>query len=171
MTTPFMSEIRMFSFNFAPRSWALCNGQILPIAQNAALFSLLGTTYGGNGVTTFGLPNLQSRVPMHAGQGSGLGSRMLGELGGEESHTLIITEMPSHQHALAATAAAPSGGPTNALLATPTATKPYRAGASQTTPLGSMTAVNGGSQPHPNMQPYLTVNFAIALQGVFPSRN
>ncbi|MGN6518457.1 MAG: phage tail protein [Dokdonella sp.] len=171
MTTPFMSEIRLFSFSFAPRGWALCSGQILPIQQNQALFSLLGTTYGGNGVTTFALPNLQSRVPMHAGQGSNLSSRTLGELGGAESHTLTVSEMPAHQHALAATSAPPSGGPSNALLATPTTAKPYRVSASQMTSLGTSTGVGGGSQPHPNMQPYLTVNFAIALQGVYPSRN
>lgn len=171
MSTPFMSEIRMFSFDFAPRSWAMCNGQLLPIAQNQALFALLGTTYGGNGVTTFALPNLQSRVPMHAGQGPGLSNRSLGELGGAESHTLTINEIPAHQHALAATSAAPAGGPSNALLATPTTTKPYRASATQTMSLATMTGSGGGSQPHSNLQPYLTVNFAIALQGVFPSRN
>ena len=124
MTTPFLSEIRMFSFNFAPRGWAMCNGQILPIAQNTALFSLLGTTYGGDGQTTFALPNLQSRVPMHWGQGPGLSPRNLGESSGEENHTLIITEMPAHQHTLTASGNVPSGGPSFAVLGTPTTTKP-----------------------------------------------
>jgi|SRR5689334_18950417 microcystin-dependent protein len=171
MTTPFLSEIRMFSFNFAPRGWAMCNGQILPIAQNTALFSLLGTTYGGNGQTTFALPNLQSRVPMHWGQGQGLSPRNLGEVGGEENHTLIVSEMPAHQHSLTANSGAPSGGPANAVLATPTTSKPYRAGPTQTTTLANGTGLGGGSQPHMNLQPLLTVTFAIALVGIFPSRS
>ena len=170
MTTPFMSEIRMFPFDFAPRGWAMCNGQILPINQNAALFSLLGTIYGGNGTTNFALPNMQSRVPMHAGQGPGLTSRSLGELGGTESHALTINEIPSHQHGLAATSAVPLGGPSNALLATPATTKPYRAGATQTFS-ATLTGGSGSGAPHSNLQPYLTLNFCIALEGIFPARN
>jgi microcystin-dependent protein len=171
MTTPYLSEIRIFAFNFPPRGWATCSGQILPIQQNAALFSLLGTTYGGNGVTTFALPNLQSRVPMHFGQGPGLSNRTLGEASGEENHTLTINEMPAHVHTLqGTTTGATTGTPAASVaLATPSASKPYRSGATPTAWLSS--GIAGSGLPHANIQPYLTVNFAIALQGIFPSRN
>jgi microcystin-dependent protein len=165
MGTPFMGEIKIISWNFAPKGWALCNGQFLPINQNQALFSLLGTTYGGNGQTTFALPDLRGRVPIHVGQ-----SFLLGQAAGEENHTLSQTEMTQHLHFAqgssdAATTLTPSG---NNLLAK-SAFQLY----GQPTNLGAMVGVNtvGGSQAHTNQQPYLTLNFIIALNGVFPSRN
>jgi microcystin-dependent protein len=167
MTEPFLAEIRIMSFNFAPRGWAMCNGQLLPINQNQALFSLLGTTYGGNGQTTFALPNLQSRTPVHMGDGI-----TLGQSGGEQSHTLIPAEMPGHTHiASGVTVAGNAPVPTGALLAaesTPMYAPPDANLASLVS--GSISLV-GGSQAHTNMQPYLTLNFCIALQGIFPSRN
>jgi microcystin-dependent protein len=163
---PFLSEIRIMSFAFPPKGWALCNGQILPINQNQALFSLLGTTYGGDGVRTFGLPNLQGRVPMHMG-----GSFTLGQNGGEQSHTLSLSELPQHLHSVAASSTATNGtaspngnylGGGNNVYHTP----------QNPTPLTAATVANvGGSQPHENMSPYLVLNFCIALQGIFPSRN
>ena len=156
------------SFIFAPKGWALCNGQLLPINQNQALFSLLGTTYGGNGQTTFGLPDLQGRVPIHSGNG-----HTLGERGGEQAHTLSIAELPTHVHAAQASPQSDDTNvslPFNNFLASPL---------SQTyTPPAALTAMHpttitnaGGSQPHQNMQPFLTVSFCIALQGIFPSPN
>ena len=166
MSDPFLSEIRMMSFNFPPKGWALCNGQTMAINQNQALFSLLGTTYGGNGQTTFALPNLQGRVPTHMG---GVG-HFLGQAGGEQSHTLSISEMPSHPHTFQGTTnnadnVAVTGNlmATSANLYTP---------AGNLTPLVPSTVGNaGGSQAHENMQPYLVISFCIALQGIFPSRN
>ncbi|MFN2608075.1 MAG: phage tail protein [Acidimicrobiales bacterium] len=170
MSDPFIGEIRMFGGNFAPRGWALCNGQLLSISQNTALFSLLGTTYGGNGQTTFGLPNLQSRVPMHAGQGPGLSPRTLGEVAGEESVTLTTTQMPAHGHLASGTNTA--GAATRPGGNVPAATSAGAYGPSPTDPMnGSFIASAGGSQPHDNMSPYLVVNFIIALEGIFPSRN
>jgi microcystin-dependent protein len=163
MAEPFVSEIRIMSFVFAPRGWALCNGQLLPINQNQALFSLLGTTFGGNGQVTFGLPDLRGRVPIHVGDGF-----TLGEQGGEQAHTLSVSEMPAHTHALQAS---PSSGNTpiaaSDVLA---AANNLYATASNLTALGpsSITSV-GGSQAHLNMQPFLTLSFCIALQGIFPS--
>jgi microcystin-dependent protein len=161
---PFLAEIRVMSFNFAPRGWALCNGQLLPINQNQALFSLLGTTYGGDGRVNFGLPNLQGRTPIHEGSGFTLGER-----GGEQAHTLSIAELPTHTHVASAS---PLAGSTafaaNGVLAS--ALNLY-APANNLTSLHPTTIANiGGSQAHLNMQPYLVLTFAIALQGIFPSQ-
>ncbi len=164
MATPFLSEIRIFSFGFAPKGWALCNGQLLPINQNQALFSLLGTTYGGDGRTNFALPNLQGRMPCHMGNGL-----TLGESDGEENHTLIIAEMPAHTHTANALASGTSANPAGNVWANG-GTTAY----AQATGLAPMSpaaiGVTGGSQPHPNLPPYLTLNFCIALQGIFPSQ-
>lgn len=179
MADPFVAEIRMFPFNFAPTGWAFCDGQILPISQNTALFSLLGTTYGGDGKSTFALPNMQGNVPMQPGQGQGLSLHDLGEEGGAETITLLQSEMPAHSHSMSARGAA--GTTTNPAGATP-ANMSWLAGASfgqvrgystavpADTAMSATLAVTGGGLPHPNMQPYLTVNFCIALQGVFPPR-
>ena len=168
MSNPFLSEIRIFSFNFAPRGWALCNGQILPINQNQALFSLLGTTYGGNGTTTFALPNLQGREPIHTGSG-----HTLGEIGGEEAHTLTVGEVPGHGHgARVSSGAASTNAPANALLAESLLGQPYHdPDAGATTLASTALDATGGSQPHLNMQPYLVLNFCIALVGIFPPRS
>lgn len=172
MADPFVAEIRIFGFNFAPRGWAFCDGQLMPISQNTALFSLLGTTYGGDGKSTFGLPNLQGAAPMHPGEGPGLSPHYLGEQGGTETVTLLESEMPSHTHALRANTIDPadtSTPGTSATFAPSTGGTLYQAAADTTlAPLALSPA--GGSLPHNNMQPYLTVNFCIALQGVFPAR-
>jgi microcystin-dependent protein len=166
MAEPFLSEIRIFSFNFPPKGWAFCNGQFLPINQNQALFSLLGTTYGGDGRTTFALPNLQGQVPIHFG-----GNFSLGEKGGEAAHTLIQSEMPQHLHQLQA-AGAPGTVITTGGNVLGNAGSQVYTGAQQLVPMNPLCVTNvGGSQPHPNMQPYLVLNFCIALQGIFPSRN
>jgi microcystin-dependent protein len=172
---PFVAEIRIVPFNFAPKGWAFCDGQILPISQNTALFALLGTVYGGDGKSTFALPNLQGSTAMHPGQGSGLSLRSLGEIGGAETVTLLVTEMPVHTHAWRA-----SGGdgieqtPNGQLLATGVggiaAYAPSNAGPQNQLAFQAM-APAGGSLPHNNMQPYLTLNYIIALQGIFPPRN
>jgi microcystin-dependent protein len=176
MADQFVAEIRIFAGNFAPTGWALCNGQLLPISQNTALFSLLGTTYGGDGKSTFGLPNLQGSAPMAAGQGPGLSFRSLGEVGGEQSVTLLTTEMPSHTH----TAQADAGGGGNAV---PTSNSwgasggrgrpaaPYAPSSNSNVAMSQTgTSLAGGSLPHNNMQPYLCMTFIIALQGIFPPR-
>jgi microcystin-dependent protein len=168
MADPYLSEIRIMSFNFAPRGWAMCNGQLLPINQNQPLFALLGTTYGGNGQTNFALPELRGRTPIHTGHG-----HTLGETGGQQSHTLTISELPQHAHAVNATttqADQNSNGPAPAVMpaqsnfsflyGAPTNLQPMAPNA-----LGSI----GGSQAHPNMQPFLALTFCIALQGIFPS--
>jgi microcystin-dependent protein len=165
---PFLGEIRAFGFNFAPRGWAMCNGQLLPIAQNQALFSLLGTTYGGNGQTTFALPDLRGRVPIHMGQGPGLSSKDLGEQAGQEAQTLSVNEMPAHTHAQPASSGEQdTNRPGNAV--------PARGGVYAGSGDGSTfmdpTTTTGGSQPHNNMQPYLVLNYCIAITGIFPSRN
>jgi microcystin-dependent protein len=160
---PYIGEIRMFCGNFAPLDWALCNGQLLPIANYDALFNLIGTTYGGDGVNTFALPNLQSRVPIHQG-----GNYVMGQAAGEEAHTLITSELPAHTHTVAALTAANAlkpagavyGGNSTAIYAT----------ASSATMNGGMVAANPGGQPHNNMMPYLAVNFIIALFGIYPSQ-
>ena len=175
MSDPFIAEIRMFGGNFAPRGWAFCNGQLLSIAQNTALFSLLGTTYGGNGQTTFGLPDLQGRSPMHQGQGPGLTPRVLGETSGQENVTLLASQMPAHTHQPQADA---SGGgqtsPANATWGAGGRGRPpaYAANPAPAAALSPQAlAPTGGSQPHNNRSPYLGVSFIIALQGIFPSRN
>jgi microcystin-dependent protein len=183
MSEPFLSEIKIVAFNFPPKGWAFCNGQLLPINQNQALFSLLGTTYGGDGRVNFALPDLRGRVPVGAGNGNGI---ILGERGGEYAHTLVISEMAAHNHSLMADAT--TAGPSN--TNTPDVTKVLGqsagSGGSPPAPFGvnmystasangtlapqSMTN-NGGSQPHENEQPFLTLSFCIALQGIFPSQN
>lgn len=173
MSEPFIGEIRMFGFNFPPRGWANCSGQILSIAQNQALFSLLGTTYGGNGTTTFALPDLRGRAPIHTGQGPGLSNRLQGERAGEETHTLISSEMPSHSHPVNVASAPTTGTPAaTALLAAPTTSQLFRSGAAPDVALSAaVVGPAGGNQPHANLQPFVVINFSIALQGVFPSRN
>jgi microcystin-dependent protein len=170
MSEPFVAEIRIFAGNFAPRGWAFCNGQLLPIAQNTALFSLIGTTYGGDGRTTTALPNLQGRAPMHPGRGPGLRDRRLGENGGFNTVTLTEAQLPAHNHALQGTNAP-------AQLTDPSSARPARspdedAYGSGTTVQMSASAIQntGGSQPHNNEQPFLVINFIIALVGLYPSR-
>ena len=173
MADPFVAEIRIFPFNFAPKGWAFCDGQLLPLSQNTALFSLLGTTYGGDGKSTFALPDLQGSAAMHPGQGPGLSLHDLGEIGGSETVTLLESEIPSHAHTLRA-----SVDPANAQAPSPAVTLARASGgnAYSTTTTGlvamslSTLATAGGNQPHNNMQPYLTLSFCIALQGVFPPR-
>jgi len=165
MAEPFLSEIRIFSFNFAPKGWALCNGQLLPINQNQALFSLLGTTYGGNGQTNFALPNLQGNVPIHMGSG-----HTLGERGGEQAHTLSISELPTHTHVAQASTNNATLAPSSGNLMGSTSNGDAAA-ANLTSLLPSTVANVGGSQAHLNMQPFLVLNFCIALQGIFPSQN
>jgi microcystin-dependent protein len=172
MADAFIGEIRIFAGNFAPVDWAMCNGQLLPIAQNTALFSILGTTYGGNGTTTFALPNLQGRVPLHAGQGQGLSDRPRGQAIGTENHVLATSEMPFHAHTLGASTA--NGNNDAAALRvmarSPSAVPQYDTTAN-TTLSPSAVATSGDSQPHNNMQPYLAMNFIICLYGIFPPRS
>ncbi len=164
MSTPFLAEIRIISFNFPPRGWALCNGQLLAINQNQALFALLGTTYGGNGQTTFALPDFRGRTPLHVGPGFNLGQHA-----GEEAHTLTSAELPAHTHSLAASsAAANAGSPANASW--PSVNSGYAAAPNTSMDPSSITT-SGGNQAHSNLQPYLVLNFVIALQGIFPSQN
>ncbi|MEK6374816.1 MAG: tail fiber protein [Acidobacteriota bacterium] len=167
MAEPFLSEIRIMSFSFAPKGWALCNGQLLPINQNQALFSLLGTTFGGDGRVNFALPDLRGNTPIHVGSG-----HTLGEKGGEQAHTLSIAELPTHTHVLNGTstngnAVIPAGN-----LLAPTASQAYHAADAALSAFAPQAVSNvGGSQAHLNMQPFLTLNFSIALQGIFPSPN
>ena len=170
MAEPFLSEIRIMSFGFPPKGWALCDGQLLPINQNQALFSLLGTTYGGDGRVNFGLPNLQGRVPIHMGSG-----HTLGERGGEQGHTLSISELPTHVHTLnGSTTQAPSVTPldpdTNTVLAASTPQNIYGSFGNAQAMAPNAIANVGGSQAHLNMQPFLVLNMSIALQGIFPSQ-
>jgi microcystin-dependent protein len=179
MAQPFLGQLAMFAGNFAPVGWALCNGQTIAISQSPALFQLLGTTYGGDGVNTFNLPDLRSRVPVHQGS-NGISNYVIGQLAGVETVTLLTQQLPSHTHPLRAAASGDSSTPTNALLAAeggadagavsiyaPFDTTP----ANMTTLLPTSLASQGGSQPHENRQPYLTINFIIALEGIFPSQN
>jgi microcystin-dependent protein len=175
MADPFVAEIRIFPFNFAPKGWAFCDGQILPLSQNTALFSLLGTTYGGDGKSNFALPNLQGSAPMHPGQGPGLSLYDLGQSGGSQTVTLLQTEMPGHSHtAQAATTGGGVSSPQNNAWASGLKghSPAYSASSGPTNvqmnPFG--TSINGGNLPHNNMQPYLGLNFCIALQGVYPPR-
>jgi microcystin-dependent protein len=169
---PFVGEIRITGFNFAPTGWALCNGQILPISQNTALFSLLGTYYGGDGRSTFALPNLQDRSAVHWGQGPGLSPRVLGETGGEASVTLAANEMPAHSHALLADAAATTGTPSPTVDLAQTPGPAIYGGTSNPVAMAaSALSVAGGGQPHENRQPYLVLNYIIALQGIYPPRS
>jgi microcystin-dependent protein len=179
MANPFVGEIRCFGFNFAPLGWALCNGQLLSISQNTALFSLLGTNFGGNGTSTFGLPNLQGNVPMHWGTSPGGFNSVIGEVQGSSTVTLLSSQIPIHNHPIVSQVVAPGGAAEHA--ATPSSGASIGPsnpdGLYNTSPTINATlspstiGATGGSQPHDNMQPYLTLNFCIALQGVFPARN
>ncbi len=173
MSEPFIAEIKIFAGNFAPRGYAFCNGQLLPISQNTALFSLIGTTYGGDGRTTTGLPNLQGRAPMHPGRGPGLTARNLGQIGGAETATLSEAQMASHNHNLGASTAPASSNTavSNAVTARASgAAYDSNDGVDSTMNAGTLATVGGG-QSHNNLQPYLAMNFIIALTGVFPSRS
>lgn len=171
---PFVAEIRIFPFNFAPKGWAFCNGQLLPISQNTALFSLLGTTYGGDGKSNFALPDLQGNAAMHPGQGPGLSLHDLGETGGSETVTLLESEIPAHTHQLMGHAGDPADlnapAPDRA-LARSNGGSAYGPPASLVAMSGNTLSPTGGSMPHNNLQPYLSLNFCIALQGVYPPRS
>jgi len=175
MSEKFVAEIRIFAGNFAPTGWATCDGQLLPISQNTALFSLLGTTYGGDGKSTFALPNLQGSAPLQQGQGPGLSLRDLGEIGGEQNVTLLQTEMPAHNHT--AVAASGTGQPDPTSNAWASGAKGFGSIYSPSVPASNVQmspaalSINGSSQPHNNMMPYLCLTFIIALQGVFPPRS
>lgn len=177
MSEPFIGEIRIFAGNFAPRGWTFCDGQLLPIAQNTALFSILGTIYGGDGRTTFGMPNLQSRSPIHQGRGPGLSTRVIGSRGGTEDVTLSEAQMPSHQHdasagnlRVTASSAADTGDPRNNRLAAANIFNDVGPIVEMSNAFGDDLDTNGGGQEHTNMPPYLTLNFIIALTGLYPSR-
>jgi microcystin-dependent protein len=172
MADPFVAEIRPFGFNFAPKGWAQCNGQLLPISQNTALFSLLGTFYGGDGKSTFALPNLQGSAPMNQGQSGGTSERFIGEMSGAETVTLLQSEMPVHPHSLnAVESTATTRQPPNQMFAVGEAMSFYSSGPANTTMNPNMLTMVGGGLPHNNVQPYLVVNFCIAMQGVFPPRS
>jgi microcystin-dependent protein len=166
VSQPYVSEIKITSFGFAPKGWALCNGQLLAIQQNQALFALIGTTYGGDGIRTFGLPNLQGRTPTHMG-----GGLTLGELGGEQNHTLSVPELPNHLHLVNVSSVSTSGSDTPLNNYFGGFNNLYHVAPGQTTIQPNTVGPTGGGQAHNNMQPYLTLNFCIALQGIFPSRN
>ena len=170
MADPFVAEIRIFPFNFAPQGWAWCNGQLLPKSQNTTLFQIIGTTYGGDGIDTFGLPDLQGRAPMHPGQGPGLSDRFLGETGGSETVTLLASEIPAHSHQMRhANQPGVLSAPSNSRsLSDSSNGSIYTASANLAQMSPQTLQPAGGSQPHNNMQPYLTFNFNIALIGIFP---
>ena len=168
---PFVAEIRIFPFNFAPKGWAFCDGQILPLSQNTALFSLLGTTYGGDGKSNFALPNMQGNAPMHPGQGPGLSLHDLGETGGSDTVSLLESEIPAHTHGFQVSGAdALTGSPAGQLFGSGVGIGMYAVPGALVQLSGNALAPAGGDQPHNNMQPYLTLNFCIALQGVYPPR-
>ena len=172
MSEPFLGEIRMFGFTFAPTGWALANGQILSISQNTALFSLLGTTYGGDGTTTFALPNLQGRVPIHQGSGAGLTPRIVGQELGSESEVLLASQMPTHTHTVQASSAPATTTRPHSAVPARTGATAYAAASDGTAMNAAMISSAGGTGvPVPILQPFLVVNFCIALAGVFPSRN
>lgn len=173
MSEPFVGEIRMFAGNFAPRGWAFCDGQLLAVSQNDALFSLLGTIYGGDGRTTFGLPDMRGRLPVHAGAGPGLSNRRVGVKGGAENVTLTVNQLPSHTHPMQASANIGNTATLEGRTVGRTSTFDlYRESATVNTPMSSMSVTSvGGSQRHTNMMPYLCVNFIVALFGIYPSRN
>lgn len=171
MSEPFIAEIRIFAGNFAPRGWAFCNGQLLQIAQNTALFALIGTTYGGDGRTTTALPNMAGRAPMHPGRGPGLTARRLGQRGGVEEVTLNANQLPAHSHTVnASSAVATTGAPAGASMADTDTVKHYGPAADAEN-LANAAVSSTGGQPHNNMQPYLVLNYIIALTGIFPSRS
>lgn len=171
MADPFVGEIRLFPFYFAPKNWAFCDGQLLPLSQNTALFSLLGTYYGGNGKSNFALPDMRGRAPMAFGQGPGLSQRVLGEQLGSSSVTLLESEMPAHSHSLMASAASADRGNAGDALLAASQDALYASAPPNEALRADSLGVTGGSQPHNNMQPYLTLRFCIALQGVFPPRS
>lgn len=172
MADPFVAEIRIFPFNFPPKGWAFCDGQLLPISQNTALFSLLGTTYGGDGRTNFALPNLQGNVSMHPGQGPGLSLHDLGETGGSDTITLLQSEIPSHSHQANCNRNTGNDyGPTNDIWAPDAGGNPQYGASADTFMASDALGPTGGGQPHNNLQPYLVLNYCIALQGVFPPRS
>lgn len=171
MADPFVAEIRIFAGNFPPRGWATCDGQLLPIAQNTALFSLLGINFGGDGRSTFGLPNLTGRSPMFWGGGPGLSERVLGETGGSESVTLLASQMPNHRHGLKAALSPSTGTPSASVALSPSnGGNIYRASGTAQLMAAQTLAAAGGGQPHNNLQPFLTLTFIIALVGIFPPR-
>ena len=173
MSEPFLAEVKIIGFNFAPRGWAQCDGQILPINQNQSLYSLLGTTYGGDGRTSFALPDLRSRTPIHVGRSPGGGHHELGSKSGEESHFVSMNEMPQHSHSLRASSSgySDSDEPTNTVWGTAAVNVYHDSSSNQTAMAGGSLLNTGGGQAHNNMQPYLVLNYVIALQGLFPSRN
>jgi microcystin-dependent protein len=172
MSQPYVGEIRIFAGNFAPVGWAFCNGQELAISQNDVLFNLIGTTYGGDGQNTFALPDLQSRVPVHMGQGPGLQNYVIGERGGVESVTLSINQIPIHNHAfLASTGAGGSGTPQDNIIASPPVAKVYRATTPSDPLAANMIQPVGGSQPHDNLMPYVAIHYIISLYGIYPTQS
>ena len=173
MSDAYIGEVRMVASNFAPNGWMACDGALLPISQNTALFSILGTTYGGNGKSNFALPDLNARMPVHPGQGPGLSEFLLGEIRGDAAHTLIEAEMPNHSHALQAGAGLPAFNAANGhvMAKVASATPPYHDAASLAPAQPGMLQPNGASMPHNNRQPFLAVQFIICVQGIFPPRN
>ena len=173
MQEPFLGMLAMFGFNFQPLGWAYCNGQLISIAQNSALFALLGTTFGGDGQNTFALPNMQSRIPVGMGTGPGLSNYQMGQMGGTENVTLLSTQMPQHSHFMTGSSEAPAqNAPAGGSLgSTERGVNSYTTGANSLFPMASATTNVGGNQAHNNLQPYLAVNYCIAMEGIFPSRN
>jgi microcystin-dependent protein len=172
MSSPFIGEIRIFGGNFAPEGWAFCNGQLMPISQNEALFNLIGTTYGGDGQTTFALPDLRSRVPIHQGEGAGLSNHLLGDFGGEENHTLTSPEMPAHSHPFVSSSATVLDTPSGTVLGSATSgVELYAMSGLTGTMNAAANASVGSNQPHSNVMPYLCASFIISLFGIFPTQN